>query len=66
MQIKKVSKRFSSKLLKSGEGSNYRPLGKFYLEENGLFIGIDNETGEAWVEEFETLESCIDWLNSNE
>lgn len=38
------------------------PLGKFYLYEGGKVIGIDNERGEAWTEEFENLKECTDWL----
>lgn len=25
-------------------------------------IGIDNRTGDAWTEEFDTYEDCVDWL----
>lgn len=40
-----------------------RPLGLFYIEEdNGMFTGMDNTTGDAFVEEFETEEECISWL----
>lgn len=42
------------------------PIGKFYRKENNLFIGIDNETGDAWVEEFQTLENCFSWLYGQE
>lgn len=37
--------------------------GCFWLIEKGKFIGIDNCTGDAWVEEFNTLQKCKAWLN---
>ena len=39
------------------------PVGKYWLsEENGKFVGIDNSTGDAWTEDFDTKQECIDWL----
>ena len=35
-----------------------RPLGLFYVYENGVYIGIGNSTGHAWVEEFASLRQC--------
>lgn len=31
---------------------NRKPRGKFYLKEDGKYVGIDNEEGHAWTEEF--------------
>lgn len=31
--------------------------------DEDLFIGIDNSTGDAWTEEFDNLEQCLNWLN---
>lgn len=39
------------------------PRGLFYLEEDGVHVGIDNSTGHAWTEGFDTKEECIAWLN---
>ena len=39
-----------------------KPLGKFYLFQDGMVVGIDNETGEAWVEQFDSKDKCIRWL----
>jgi hypothetical protein len=39
------------------------PLGCFYLCEQGIHVGIDNRTGDAWTEEFGTKDECMDWLN---
>ena len=38
------------------------PLGKFYVIEDGVFVGIDNEDGEAWTDEFNNIDICYDWL----
>jgi len=44
--------------------STYQPLGLFYLIEDGLYVGIDNSTGHAWVEDFPSLRQCKDWLRN--
>jgi len=41
-----------------------QPLGLFYLPNNGVYIGIDNSTGEAWTEEFPNLGKCKRWLGN--
>lgn len=41
-------------------------IGRFYVkpdEIGGKYIGLDNSTGDCWVEEFDLLTECIDWLN---
>lgn len=45
---------------------NRVPYGLFYLKdsETGLYVGIDNRTGDAWVEEFNGLAKCKTWLRS--
>jgi hypothetical protein len=40
-----------------------KPIGKYYVLENGVYVGIDNSTGDAWVEEFTTEKQCLEWLN---
>lgn len=44
----------------------YEPRGLFYMpdviENRKVFLGIDNSTGEAWTEIFDTLEHCKNWL----
>lgn len=39
-----------------------RPIGLFYQIDGNTYVGIDNSTGDAWVEEFPTLEECKNWL----
>lgn len=41
------------------------PRGKFWSIENGVYIAVDNSTGEAWTEEFKSLPECIDWLENS-
>lgn len=45
---------------------HYKPLGLFYLKENGMYVGIDNSAGDAWVEDFYTKEGCEYWLRGGE
>jgi DNA uptake protein ComE-like DNA-binding protein len=42
------------------------PYGKFWVfdDATGKYIGIDNSTGEAYNEEFDTKEDAIKWLES--
>lgn len=39
-----------------------KPIGLFLLETEGKFIGIDNSTGNVWIEEFEEEAGCLEWL----
>lgn len=39
------------------------PFGMFWLKEKGVFIGIDNSTGDAWVEDFKTKKSMERWFD---
>lgn len=36
--------------------------GLFWCYDEGLFTGIDNTTGDAWTEDFNNLDDCLDWL----
>ena len=60
--IKYVTSEEASKIIETR-----KPLGKFFEidfeAEEIIYIGIDNTTGDAWVEEFEDIEECICWLN---
>lgn len=63
--IKYVTSEEASKIIETR-----KPLGKFYEvdfeAEEIIYIGIDNTTGDAWVEEFQDIEECICWLNQKE
>lgn len=40
-----------------------KPIGKYlYEDEDGIFVAIDNTTGDAWTEEFSTLLEAEQWL----
>lgn len=45
------------------EDEELAPKGRFYCFDNGVWVGCDNVTGDCWVEEFETKEAVIQWLN---
>lgn len=72
MEIKEITNKEALKLLNSKkdneENSIYTPLGKFYFYEkhNDKYIAIDNETGEAWTEEFNYKENAIAYLNNED
>lgn len=38
------------------------PLGLFWLEDNGIYVAIDNSTGDAWTEDFSSKEECFKYL----
>lgn len=38
------------------------PRGRFVLYEGNEVVGIDNETGDAWTEEFPDMLECLSWL----
>lgn len=40
------------------------PLGLFYVLDAGVYVGIDNSTGDAWTEEFPDLRTCKRWLGN--
>lgn len=44
--------------------SSKRPIGLFYAfdNSNSVYLGCDNSTGDAWVEEFRTKAKCMRWL----
>lgn len=42
------------------------PKGLFLIFEHESYTGIDNKTGDAWVEQFENLKNCLKWLGGYE
>lgn len=63
MVIRQISQETATEIIEKR-----KPLGLFYFKDNKtrLYIGIDNSTADAWTEEFQTLEECINWLNGEE
>lgn len=41
---------------------NRYPYGLFIQADGDRVVGIDNQDGNAWVDEFATLQECLDWL----
>lgn len=40
------------------------PAGFFYTYMNGVWCGMDNWTGELYIESFDNEEDCIKWLEN--
>lgn len=55
--IQKVSNEFSDEIIEKR-----KPEGLFWTEEDGKYVGIDNSTGDAFTEDFDTKEMCLAWL----
>ena len=66
----RVTKEEALKIIRSSSecSSSYNRLrGLFWLEEDdGKYVAIDNSTGDAWTEEFTTLEDCLSYLLRND
>lgn len=52
-------------LLSGSDDGDYKPLGLFYNWDGDTVIGVDNSTGDAWTEDFPTLEECLAWLKKD-
>lgn len=42
-----------------------KPLGTFWTIENGIYVAVDNLTGDAWTEDFKTKKECFDYLDES-
>lgn len=56
-EITKITKEEARKIIETKE-----PKGLFWLIDGDTFIVIDNSRGEAFVEEFDDKEECLQWL----
>lgn len=66
-EIKELTGEELAALFASGnESDNYTPIGRFYVKDGDVYVGVDNSTGDAWTEDFTTLEDCIEWLKGGE
>ncbi len=45
------------------QGKDGTPRGRFCVATKAGWIGIDNTTGDYWMEEFDSREKCLAWLN---
>ena len=59
--IRRVDNKLANEIIKG----RY-PRGRFYTIDKGKYIGIDNETRDAWTEEFENFDQCLGWLKNQE
>jgi len=55
--IVKVTQEQASKIIESR-----KPLGLFYTIDDGIYVGIDNRSGDAWTEDFKSKSACDRWL----
>lgn len=37
-------------------------IGLFYCKDGDFWVGVDNTSGDAWTEDFNTEKDCIKWL----
>lgn len=42
---------------------NRERIGLFYAKDGKWWTGVDNSTGEAWTERFDTEQEAKDWLS---
>ena len=66
VNIALIDKEKASEILSSSPLSphaEYEPLGSFYYKDNESYVAIDNTGGNAFVEVFDNLNDCVDWLN---
>lgn len=40
----------------------YAPIGRYMTREGRKWVACDNTTGDAWVEEFDTMKQAVKWL----
>ena len=63
--VHKVRTQFIDKIVDScNSNGKYEPLGLYYAydEKENKYIGCDNSSGDAWVEEFIFESECVRWL----
>lgn len=63
MKAQRITKEEADTIIETRE-----PRGVFYLEsETGdgrkVIVGIDNRTGDAWTEDFNSKMACFRWLH---
>lgn len=62
--INHISKEEGHRIIEDYNNGNVKEIEKacFLYKENGVWVGIDNNSGDAWTEEFERKEDCAAWL----
>ena len=56
-EIKKIQPEQATEII-----DTRNPLGMFYCQDSGVYVGIDNSNGHAWTEKFPNLRKCKRWL----
>ena len=59
VEIKKISYELAEGII-----DTRKPQGLFYTILGGLYVGIDNHSGQAWTESFPNLRKCKQWLSN--
>ena len=54
--IQRVCQEFANQIIETRQ-----PIGYFYTFAAGIYTGIDNGTGDAWTEDFNSCEECMDY-----
>ena len=68
-RIKKITRQELDEMLEIHNNEKQFPLkykGLFIFEENGMLLGIDNTSGDLYMEDFDNLEQCVNYLNNEE
>ena len=57
--IKELAKNFIGQV-----SETRKPHGQFYSDSKsgGVYVAVDNTTGDAWTEEFSSKNACKKWL----
>ena len=59
-EVEKVTEEAMASIIETRQ-----PRGLFYRKEaRRLYVGVDNEGGEAWTEAFPTRRQCLRWLRT--
>lgn len=59
-KYKRVTLREAERIINTRE-----PRKLFWTKEDGLYIAIDNLTGDAWTENFKTRQECFKYLSES-
>ena len=63
MKPKLITSPMAKAMLDGYSRGEYVRRGTYYTVENGMYIGIDNRTGDMWTEEFRSKHACLRWLS---
>jgi len=64
--VEKINKEKAQEIWNSSPSGkeDYKPKGKFYYIDGKTIIGIDNDRGEAWTEEFKHWDAFKLWITT--